>query len=289
MTDARSPRLPLVALACALVAVALASIAAIRVLTRSDASAVPKGATSAIDEISVAARDVYKLVDGTELVVDAGQPLGVRPKDAALAHSLGLAEDDIVTALSGRTTTRVSDIADVITRLGSAHVGAVFAETERRDGSRRTLRWRLDGDLEDARNDSLAGANLRGSASAIPRPGDPLANITKLDATHYMMPRDTLELLASTPALILAGSRVEMVRRGNQRPTYTLATIRPDSALAHLGGLDGDTVTALNKHPIGDIDDLGAWFLDAKRGAAFTVDLVRSDGTPVTIHIAITK
>lgn len=291
MSDARRPRLPIIALGCAVLAVVVASVAAIRTLSRSPAPTTSRASDSAtvLGELSVSAANVYKLVDGVEIVVEAGQPIGVRPTDAALARTLGLGEEDIVTALSGRATVRESDVADVIMRAGSLHVTALFADVERRGGARRTLRWRLDGDLADARNDALAADNVRTAPAAPSRPGDPLGSIVRLDDTHYSMPRATLELLASTPALILAGSRIEMSRKGNQRPTYTIAAVSPASALAHLGGRAGDSITALNRQPIGDIDDLAMWFLDAKRGAAFTVDLVRSDGTPTTIHIAITK
>jgi hypothetical protein len=284
MSDARTTRLPLVALGCAILAVVVAAVAAIHVLTR-------RSPPAAIEDRHVAATDVMKLVDGVDVVVDAGQPRGVRPKDAALARALGLGDDDALLSLSGRMTLRERDVTQLLAHESLLETHALFAELHSPARGSRIVRWIIDGDLADARRAAMPSKTPAPAQAPAPAPApvapspltNPLDTIEKLDATHVRIPRVTLYQLLASPKLALAGARiVPDARRG-----FVIQSVQPGSLFDRLGVAKGDTITAFNHEPVIQIDDVAAWFNNARRGTSISVDLVRSDGTPVTIDVAI--
>jgi hypothetical protein len=274
MSDARTPRLPFIALGCAVVAVVVAVVAAVHVLTRRSAA---PATNATIEERHVDASDVYKLIGAVDVVVDAGQARGVRPKDAVLARTLGLGDDDAIIALSGRSTLRENDVTQFLTRASMLEVRSLFVDLQDARSARRLVRWILDGDLFDAR------LKAQRPSTASPVPVVPPLDIEKLDATHYRVSRMMLHMWLQAPVATLTGTRITPdPKRG-----FTLQSIRPGSIFDRLGAQPGDAITALNGERVTRIDDVLAWFNNAKRGPEITVDIVRSDGTPATIHIAI--
>jgi len=260
--------------------VLVAIAAVVYALARAPSASTAVTAPAPLPERHVAASDVIKLLDGIEVVVDAGQPRGIRPKDAALARALDLADDDVIVSISGRTTTRERDVTDILTRISMVEVRSLFVELEGADRTRHVVRWLLDGDLFDARRDAQAAAPGAGPAAASLH--DPLDSIEKLDDTHYRISRRLLLVVLAAPAPYLATAKIDRGARG-----FVLRDVRPDSLFARLGAVAGDTIVAFNGEPVLDIDDVASWFNNARRGTSLTVGLVRSDSTPVTIHIAI--
>ncbi len=302
----RRSRLPMVALGCALAAVAVSVIAAVVVLTRDSTPAAAQHTdVPAVVDRRVAATDVIKLRDQIEVVVDAGLPRGVRVKDAGLATALGLHDDDVITALSGRTVRGESDVIDVTFRAGALHATVVYVELERGTG-RTLMRWQLDGDLLDARRDAQAlvranaaaaiggGSGFAGLAPVGPYPPGTsvdtlLDTIVQVDATHTTMPRATVEALLDHAAALVTGARVVPSMKSGQLDGYKLFAIRPSSLFARLGFENGDNVVSLNGARLADVDDLLSLLNDAKRKASsFVFELVRR-GQPVTLTMQITK
>ncbi len=316
MSEARTSRLPIVALSAAVLAVAVSIIAAIIVVTRDDAaststakasgSAAP-GATSVDGVLSqrVDANEAYQLRDHLEVVTEAGMPKGLRVSDGALAKTLGLAEGDVIVAIAGRPVTAAQEVNDVLMRAGTMRATTLYVEVDRAT-SRVLLRWELDGSLLDARRSLLdsqvAKIGALGSAAPIvpsPPPGtadlltrDPVQalvdQIETIDDTHARVPRATFDGLLANPTILKSMRVVPAVKNG-QFQGYKLYAIRPDSPFKRLGFTNGDTVQRINDAEVKDIDDLLMWLADAKRKATtFRVDVDRR-GKPVTIHIEIAK
>jgi S1-C subfamily serine protease len=306
--------MPLIALGCAVLAVAVSVVAAVIVVARDDE---PPGAASpaVLLDQQVAASDVIKLSREIEVVVEAGLPRGVRVKDPALAQALGLLDDDVITAVSGRVVRGESDIAEVTLRGGRTGVTTLYVELDR--GTVHTLvRWRLDGDLLDARRDqifamqsgsttalggSAGGGGTAGSAAGGPLGGagpsgsgglalDPFVDeIVKLDDTHSRVSRATLDNLLSNAKQLSRGCRIVPAVKNGKPDGYKLYAIRPSSVFARLGFRNGDTVHSVNGAKLDDVDDLVSLMVDAKRKVpAFQFALTRSS-QPMLIEVEITK
>ena len=305
MTGEPRPRLPLIALGCAVLAVAVSVVAAIIVLTRdAERPVAAVAATPALLDRRVSAADVMKLPREIEVVVDAGSPRGVRVSDPALAQALGLREDDVITAVSGRAVKSQSDVHDVTFRGATAGVTMLYVELDR--GTARTLvRWQIDGNLLDARRDQILG-KPQGGGSGLPfGPGagagsggagsggsslDPFVDeIVQLDDTHTRVARATLEKLLANATVLSRGCRIVPAVKSGKPDGYKLYAIRPSSVFARLGFVNGDTVHSINGAPLADVDDLVSLLVDAKRKVpAFVFELTRR-GQPVTVHVEITK
>ncbi len=303
---AARPRLPLIALGCAVLAVAVSIIAAIVALKRDDKSPVAAAPAAALIDQRVAASDVLKLRDHIEVVVEAGLPRGVRVTDPALAAALGLREDDMITAVSGRSITREADIVDVTFRAGS-RATTLYVEVDR-SSTRTLMRWLLDGNLLDASRDHLAAARAKAAAAAPSLGGggigtspgsgsgaDPGAldpyvdSIVQIDATHSRVSRATLDNLLANATVLSRGCRVVPAVKSGKPDGYKLFAIRPSSVFARLGFDNGDTVHSINGAALADVDDLVSLLVDAKKKVtSFQFDLTRR-GQPVEIHVEITR
>lgn len=325
MSETRSSRLPTIALGAAALAVALSALAAFVVITRdhdidasdptATAAARPRASSSTLVDHRAKASDVYALRDEVEVVVDAGRPRGLRVADAALARSLGLGADDIITAISGRPVTSAADVADVLLRAGSLRATMLYAEVERGSGraDRVLLRWELEGTLLEARRDAIAAhapnpsggviGGPFGNAPGGPLPGqlpqnpftdpDPLQasidQINAVDDSHATVPRKALDQLLANASLLARQVRVVPAMKNGLADGYKLFTLRPSSALARLGFKNGDTVHTINGVELAELDDVGSFLVDAKnRVSRFDVELTRR-GQPLTLRIEITR
>jgi S1-C subfamily serine protease len=305
MSEADAPRkMRLVAVSAALVALVFTLIAVIVVLARGGGQPQPgaKGEAAFTDR-SVQASDVVRLQrDDVELVVSGGVTKGIRVKDAALAKSLGLEPDDVITALSGKPMMRAQDAYDVILRLSLLNATTLYAEVARKDKPT-LLRWRLDGDLRQARYG--ASSSLFGSKPAMPPsytppsytppsitpPSDPdplLDMIEKVDDTHYKVPTKLVDALLANPMAMAKGARVVPAMKNGHPDGFKLYAIRPSSAYAKLGFNNGDTIHAINGFELTSADKALEVYTQLRDAKSLTFDISRR-GQPLELNIEITK
>ena len=294
----QKPRLPLIALGAAVLAVAVSVIAAVIVVTRDDdsaSSAKTSGSASIVDQ-RVSASDVIRLRDNLDVVADAGQPHGVRVRDAALAKSLGLEAEDTLLVFAGRPITRVMDVTDMILRAASMRITTLYVEIER-DGKPALLRWHVDGSLLDLPRDVPAGSAAMatpstGSGMGLQNPftGPPLDmldRIEKIDDTHYRVRRDTAAAMIREADFYKHGARYVPALKNGAPDGYKLFAIRPGSVFDKTGFKNADTVHAINGATLADVDDLVSLMNDAKRKVKeFRFDITR-DGQKLSLHIEL--
>jgi hypothetical protein len=309
----QKPRLPLIALGAAVLAVAVSVIAATVVITRDDSSApTAKGSGAALLEQQVSASDVVRLRDSLDVVAEAGQPHGVRVRDAELAKALGLEADDTLLQFSGRPILRVTDVADMIIRAGGMRLSTIYVELER-DGKPALMRWRVEGSLLDARTDLTGSAAIAtgpgpngpsmgsgvgsagvgsGSGPGLTNPfSDPLLDmldrIEKIDETHYRVRRDTAVSMIREAEYYKRGARYVPSMKSGAPNGYKLFAIRPGSVFDKVGFKNADTVHAINGASLADVDDLVSLMNDAKRKVKeFRFDITRG-GQNLSLHIEL--
>jgi S1-C subfamily serine protease len=296
MSEARTLRI--VAVGAAVLALVLTAVAVVVVLMRGGERAVASTNASALtlSEHDVQASDVVKLKrDVVEIVVEKGATKGVRITDAALARTLGLSDGDVITAISGRAMTRETEIYDVMSRTTSLNATTMYVEISRNDKPM-LLRWRLDGDLRQARSNARSTSNLFGSipytppspSYTAPDP-DPLIDlIEKVDDTHYKLPRKTVDAVLANPMSVAKGARVVPAMRNGQPDGFKLYAIRPASVYAKLGFQNGDTIHAVNGHELESADDALEVYTKLRNATSLTFDITRR-GAPVELLIEITK
>jgi type II secretory pathway component PulC len=303
MSEADAPRkMRLVAVGAALVAMVFTLIAVIVVLTRDGGQ--PKTGANADDvkpfaEHNVQATDVVRLQrTDVEVVVEQGVTKGLRVTDPALAKSLGLEPNDIITSLSGKLLTREQDASDVLVKLSLMNATTLYAEVTRK-AKPVLLRWRLDGDLRQARYGSTARSSLFGSTSttppSYPTPAlptvdpDPLLDtIEKVDDTHYRVPSKLVDALLANPMAMARGARVVPAVRNGQPDGFKLYAIRPSSVFAKLGFNNGDTLHSINGFELTSADKALEVYTKLRDAKSLTFELSRR-GAPVELNIEITK
>jgi S1-C subfamily serine protease len=305
MSEPDAPRqMRLVAVGAAVLAMVFTLIAVIVVLTRDGGQ--PKTGASA-DEVkpfadhNVQATDVVRLQrDDVEVVVEQGVTKGLRIKDATLAKSLGLEDGDIITSLSGKPLMREQDASDVIVKLSLMSATTLYAEVTRKQKSL-LLRWRLDGDLRQARyptRSSLFGTNsypppspptLAAPSLTPPSDPDPLLDmIEKVDDTHYKVPSKFVDALLANPMGLARGARVVPAMRNGQPDGFKLYAIRPSSTYAKLGFNNGDTIHSINGFELTSADKALEVYTQLRDAKSLTFELTRR-GKPVELNIQITK
>jgi type II secretory pathway component PulC len=301
MSDAER-RLRVIAIGFAGVALVVAVIAAVIVVKRSPPASKrtgepPKPAVAPLSDHTVLATDVVRLQRGAvEPVITNGQTIGVRVKDEALARSLGLEARDVMTTLSGRPLLRELDVYDAIFNVSMMSATTVYAEVLR-DNSPMLVRWRLDGDLRQARYGASGSTlGLFGSTGSgglytppPPDPPDPLLDtIEKVDDTHVKMPRKTADHFVQNPMAAAKGARIVPAMKNGQPDGLKLYAIRPSSLYARIGLFNGDTLHRINGIDVSTPDRMLEAYTKLKDAKEFTLDLTRR-GQPVTQVITITK
>ncbi|HUS28518.1 MAG TPA: PDZ domain-containing protein [Kofleriaceae bacterium] len=252
-----------------------------------------KPALPPIIDATVLATDVIKLQrNAVEPVVDNGQTLGVKVKDPELARVLGLDTDDVIVSLSGRVLTRDMDIYDAVFNVSMMSGTTMYAEITRA-GTPTLLRWKLDGDLRQARY-ANAGNTLGGlyggtyTPPPLPPPDPILDTIEKVDDTHVKMPRKTAEHIFSNPMATMKGARVVPAVKNGQPSGIKLYAIRPSSVFAKLGFANGDTIEDINGVAITSADKALELYTKLPKLDQVKVTLTRR-GNPMQLTITITK
>jgi S1-C subfamily serine protease len=286
-------RMRVVAVGAAVVAMLFTLVAVIVVVTRDGSNTTSAADSAVVRDRVVKAIDVVRLRNEVEVVVAAGTAKGVRVKDAALAQALGLADGDVITSLSGKPTVTERDVTDVIMKTSMMRATALYADVERAERPL-LLRWKLDGDLRQARYDAPSSglASLPAYATTPATPDvdlEPLlATIEKIDDTHYTVPRATVDALLANPLGFIKGARVVPSMRNGQADGFKLYAIRPSSPFAKLGLQNGDTIHAINDFRLDSADQALEVYTNVRDATEVTFDLTRR-GKPVSLTLRITK
>ncbi|HSD89818.1 MAG TPA: type II secretion system protein GspC [Kofleriaceae bacterium] len=302
MSDAER-RLRIIAIGFAGVALVVALIAVVIVVQRGDSAPKkpvdpPKPAVAPLSDHKVLATDVVRLQQhgAVEPVISNGQTSGVRVKDDALARSLGLESGDVITTLSGRPLLRDLDVYDAIFNVSMMSATTLYAEVLH-DNTPTLVRWRLDGDLRQARYGAsgstlgLLGGTGSGGLYTPPPPDPPdplLDTIEKVDDTHVKMPRKTAEHFIQNPMAAAKGARVVPAMKNGKPDGLKLYAIRPSSLYAKIGLYNGDAVHSINGIDVSTPDKMLEAYMKLKDAKEFTLDITRR-GQPVTQVITITK
>jgi S1-C subfamily serine protease len=305
MPDA--PRGAVIAIGAAIVAL-LTSLAAVIVVVSRSADATPARAASAsatsVSERRVPADDVAKLKrDTVENVTDKGKVIGVKVTDDKLRSSLGLAPDDVITAIAGRAIKREFDVYDAVLGMSMMDSSVVYVDLVH-DGKPQLVRWQLDGDLRSARRatDIIPPAPVPippppspPSTDPLnpysPDPSDPvdsalLDTIRKLDDSHYEVPRTTVDRVLQNPMAMAKGVRVVPAMRNGKPEGMKLYAIRPTSLWAALGFRNGDTIRAINGVELTSPDKALDAYTTLRDATRFEIDLLRR-GAPEVLVITI--
>jgi S1-C subfamily serine protease len=257
-----TPRGAVIAIGAAVVALVTSLAAVIVVVSRkADATPAPKAAASdnlTVVQKRVPADEVAKLKrPAVEAVTDKGKTIGVKVVDDKLRAALGLAGDDVITAIAGRTIKREFDVYDAVLGMSLMDSSVIYVDIVRA-GTPQLVRWQLDGDLRSARR-----ATDVVPPSPIPTPPppiDPLPNpyapdpddqaivdsVRKLDDTHVEIPRSTVDRVLTNPMAIAKGVRIVPAVKNGRPDGMKLYAIRPNSLWAALGFQNGDTVHSIN-------------------------------------------
>ena len=268
MPDA--PRGAVIAIGAAVVALVTSLAAVIVVVSRkADATPAPKAAAAdglAVVQKRVPADEVAKLKrPAVEAVTETGKTIGVKVVDDKLRAALGLAVDDVITAIAGRTIKREFDVYDAVLGMSLMDSSVVYVDVVRA-GTPQLVRWQLDGDLRSARRATDVVPPSPIPTPSLPPTIDPLPNpyapdpddqsivdsIRKLDDTHVEIPRSTVDRILTNPMAVAKGVRIVPAVKNGRPDGMKLYAIRPSSLWAALGFQNGDTVHSINGI---DLDD----------------------------------
>ncbi len=281
-------RIRTVAVGTALVALAMAIVATVVVMRRSHRHS--PSAPLAI-EVHIPATEIVELRGG--VVTAAASGIGVTVTDRALRTALGLQDNDIITAISGRTIRREFDVYDAV--LGVAQLGATAMYVEiQREGGTQLLHWTIDGDLNKARRAAAAPLPtpphrstydpLVGRLGAAPDPV--LDTVTTIDDTHAEVPRATVQRLVDDPSLLATAARMVPSVHNGEADGYKLYAVRPNSFYAKLNLSNGDTIRAVNGYEMTSPDRAQEAIRRLATASTVTLDITRR-GQPMTLTILI--
>lgn len=110
--------------------------------------------------------------------------------------------------------------------------------------------------------------------------------IKKIDDTHYELRESLVEAILLNPMAAARSVRIVPAFRNSKPDGLRLYAIRPSSVLARLGFANGDTVLAVNKHPLNNADDWLDVYTKLRDAVRLEVELLRR-GKPLTVTFAI--
>jgi hypothetical protein len=287
-----------VAVGCALIAVFTAVVAVIVVTNRSTSDPAPpaKPGSTLIDR-RVDASDVVKLDQTIPNRPWSSAPDGIRVDDADLRKALGLERDDVITSLSGQSLKRDRDVHRALFDLGLMSMTTIYVEIIR-DHDPVLLRWKVSGDLREARRASDNPGSGLGTNPYVPPPPpvvppDPavddalVASIKSIDDQHVEVPAATRDQILANPTGAMSRARaVPSVKDGHSHG-FKLYAIHPHSVIAALHLQNGDTIIAVNNH---DVDLGGSASMDlynvVKTAKQLVIDIERR-GQNVSLTVDI--
>jgi len=299
MTEQRvGGRTPVIAVSLAVVALVTVAIAVIVVASRRSPTVAAEEPARIEDrgplKHRVAATDVVKLDrDTLEATTDASGVAGVKVTDGQLRTLLALAPTDVITAISGRPIKRQFDVYDALLGASMMNATALYVELLR-DGTPALVRWELDGDLRAARTGtkrSRTGGLFPSSPSlpSIAPVPDPLVDtIKKIDDYTYEIPRSTIDAVFGNPGAIARGARIVPAMKLGQPNGFKIYAVRPSSFYAALGIMNGDTIQAINGHPLDSMSAALDLYDQLKGVDSLRIELERR-GRPEALKITVTR
>lgn len=277
MTE-RLGRPAVIAIGFAIVALLTSVVAVIVVMRRHAEPAFAE--TPAPAERVIEAKQILKLKRDVVEKVEGG----VRIKDEAMRTALGLEPGDVITAINGRLIEREFDVYDAVLGMSAMDASIVYVEVIRGKAPA-LVRWKLDGDLREARRDSVRPAPL---ANPFTAPPDPLVDsIKRIDALHYTVPKSTVETILANPDTFSRQARIVPAIRTGQPDGFKLYAIRPGSLWSAIGLQNGDTIRAINGHDLSTPDKALKLYAMLKDATELQIQVRRRDGTEEIIAIAI--
>lgn len=277
MTE-RLGRPAVIAIGFAIVALLTSVVAVIVVMRRHAEPALAE--TPAPAERVIEAKQILKLKRDVVEKVEGG----VRIKDEAMRTALGLEPGDVITAINGRLIEREFDVYDAVLGMSAMDASIVYVEVIRGKAPA-LVRWKLDGDLREARRDSVRPAPL---ANPFTAPPDPLVDsIKRIDALHYTVPKSTVETILANPDTFSRQARIVPAIRTGQPDGFKLYAIRPGSLWSAIGLQNGDTIRAINGHDLSTPDKALKLYAMLKDATELQIQVRRRDGTEEIIAIAI--
>jgi len=299
MAEQRSGgRTPMIAVGLAVVALVTVAIAVIVVASRSSPTVAAEEPARIEDrgplKHRVAATDVVKLDrDTLEAMTDASGVAGVKVTDGELRTLLALTPTDVITAISGRPIKRQFDVYDALLGASMMNATALYVELLR-DGTPALVRWELDGDLRAARTGtkrSRTGGLFPSSPSlpSIAPVPDPLVDtIKKIDDYTYEIPRSTIDAVFGNPGAVARGARIVPAMKLGQPNGFKIYAVRPSSFYAALGIMNGDTIQAINGHPLDSMSAALDLYDQLKGADSLRIELERR-GRPEALKITVTR
>ncbi|MBK7195319.1 MAG: hypothetical protein IPH80_22785 [Myxococcales bacterium] len=277
---------PLIAGALAGLALVLAAVTAVVVLGR-DRGGASTGQVRLV-EARTSATALAAAIAGTPLRLDGGRMLATDPA------ALGLAPGDLVRTIGGAPVESAAAGRAQLRRLLRARPETLLLEVERA-GAIVVVRVAIDGDRAalTARPDldALAANNADLTMPPPPAPDDPsgapaVAGITKVDDTHAVITRATVDQLLADPMATAKGVRVVPSIQDGEPDGFKLYAMRRSSPFAALGFANGDTVHRINGEALTSMDRALEIYAKLRDATRLEVELTRR-GRPTTLTIDI--
>jgi type II secretory pathway component PulC len=278
-----------IAIGFAVVALVTSLIAVFVVMRRSSSEpAVVVAPQSARIDRTIDANEVTKLKrDVVEKAVDgSGDVIGVKVKDDAVRTALGLEPDDVITAINGRAIKREFDVYDAVLGMSMMDASIVYVEIVR-DKQPALVRWKLDGDLRQARNGPMRRPPTT-TTNPFTAPPDPIVDsIRRIDALHYEVPRSTIDQLLAHPDQYARQARIVPSVRYGQPDGFKLYAISTGSLWFAIGLANGDTIRSVNGHDLSTPDKALELYTKLKDATELRILVGRRGGIEETIVITI--
>jgi general secretion pathway protein C len=150
------------------------------------------------------------------------------------------------------------------------------------------VRWKLDGELREARTSSLPP--LPPGTSSLPSgpdfPDTLLDTIQRVDDTTVKLPKKTVDEILGNPMAAAKGARVVPSVKDGKPNGFKLYAIRPSSVYARLGFQNGDTIQSVNGFELTSADKALELYTKLKDATSIELEISRR-GVPMTLKIKI--
>ena len=114
------------------------------------------------------------------------------------------------------------------------------------------------------------------------------AGIRKIDDTHYEVKRAFVDQIFQNPMGIAKSARIVPSMKNGQTEGIKIYAVRPRSLFARLGMANGDTIKAINGHPLTSSDKALEVYTALRGATRIDIQLVRR-GADLTITITVVK
>ena len=112
------------------------------------------------------------------------------------------------------------------------------------------------------------------------------ASIRKLDAGHAEIPRAAVDEILANPMAFGRGARVLPSAKGGVANGFKIYAVKPGSIFARVGLTNGDTLTAIDGHPLDTVDRALEAYSALRTANRIELGVIRR-GTPFTLVITI--